>query len=240
MVPKAVTRFVSYLRVSTDRQGRSGLGIEAQREAVARHVASAGGRIVAEFVEVESGRKADRPALAEALAACRKHRAVLVIAKLDRLARNARFLLGVVEGSGEGGVVFCDLPTIPAGPVGKFTVTQMAAVAELEAGLIGERTRAALAAAKARGVKLGGRRPGSADVAPYAREGNAASVAARRDAAGRRAADLVPIIRELQGQGVTSLAALARELTAKGIRTPRGGTPWRPVQVMRVLAHAPS
>jgi DNA invertase Pin-like site-specific DNA recombinase len=228
-------RFVPYLRVSTDRQGRSGLGIEAQREAVARHVASVGGRIVAELVEVESGRKTDRPALAEALAACRKHKATLILAKLDRLARNARFLLTVVEGTGEGGVVFCDLPTIPAGPVGKFMVTQMAAVAELEAGLIGERTRAALAAAKARGVKLGGWRPASADVAPYAREGNAASVAARREAASRRAADLAPIIRELQAAGVTSLGALARELTARGVPTPQGKAKWQAGQVDRLV-----
>ena len=154
MVPGS-PRFVSYLRVSTDGQGRSGLGLEAQRQAVAAHVAQAGGEPVAEFQEVESGKRADRPQLAAALAACCTRRAVLVIAKLDRLARNARFLLSVVEGSGEAGVVFCDLPTVPAGPVGKFLVTQMAAVAELEAGLISQRTRAALAVAKARGVKLG-------------------------------------------------------------------------------------
>ncbi len=152
-------RFVSYLRVSTDGQGRSGLGLEAQRQAVAAHVAQAGGEVVAEFREVESGKRADRPQLAAALASCRTRRAVLVIAKLDRLARNARFLLSVVEGSGEAGVVFCDLPTVPAGPVGKFLVTQMAAVAELEAGLISQRTRAALAVAKVRGVKLGNPSP---------------------------------------------------------------------------------
>jgi hypothetical protein len=108
-------RFVSYLRVSTDGQGRSGLGLEAQRQAVAAYVAKAGGEVVAEFREVESCKRADRPQLAAALASCRTHRSVLVIAKLDRLARNARFLLSVVEGSGEAGVVFCDLPTLPAG-----------------------------------------------------------------------------------------------------------------------------
>ncbi len=137
-------RFVSYLHVSTDGQERFGLGLEAQRQAVAAHVAQARGELVAEFQEVESGRRADRPQLAVALAACRTRRAMLVIAKLDRLARNACFLLPVVEGSGEAGVVFCDLPTVPAGPVGRFLVTQMATVAELEAGLISQRTRAAL------------------------------------------------------------------------------------------------
>ncbi|WP_431270263.1 recombinase family protein [Dankookia sp. P2] len=136
-------RYIAYFRVSTERQGRSGLGLDAQRMAVARHIASAGGQVVAEFQEVESGKRNDRPQLAAALAACRAHRATLLIAKLDRLARNARFLLGVVEGSGDGGVVFCDLPQVPPGPVGKFLVTQMAAVAELEAGLISQRTRAA-------------------------------------------------------------------------------------------------
>jgi DNA invertase Pin-like site-specific DNA recombinase len=120
---------------------RRGLGLEAQRQAVAAHVTQAGGEVVAEFREVESGKRADRPQLAAALASCRTRRAVLVIAKLDRLARNARFLLSVVEGSGEAGIVFCDLPTVP---VGKFLITQMAAVAELEAGLISQRTRAAL------------------------------------------------------------------------------------------------
>ena len=117
-----------------------------------------GGRwkLVAEVVEVETGKRADRPKLAQALALCRLHTATLIIGKLDRLARNTRFLLSIVEGTGEAGVVFCDLPTVPAGPVGKFIVTQMAAVAELEAGLISQRTKAALAAAKARGKRLGG------------------------------------------------------------------------------------
>ena len=96
---------------------------------------------------MESGKRSDRPQLAAALAACRARRATLVIAKIDRLARNARFLLSVVEGSGDAGVVFCDLPALPPGPVGKFMLTQMAAVAELEAGLTSQRTTAALAVA---------------------------------------------------------------------------------------------
>ena len=118
----APLRFVSYLRVSTDGQGRSGLGLEAQRQAVAAHGAQTGGTLLAEFQEVGSGKRVDRPQLAAALAACRTRQSVLLIAKLDRLARDARFLLFVVESSGEAGVVFCDLLTVPAGPVGKFLV----------------------------------------------------------------------------------------------------------------------
>jgi DNA invertase Pin-like site-specific DNA recombinase len=122
-----------------------------------------GAVLVDEHVEVESGKRRDCPELAKALAACRGHRAALVVAKLDRLARDAGFLLTVLDGApAECGVVFCDLPTVPAGPVGRFLVSQMAAVAELEAGLIGQRTKAALAAAKARGVVLGGWRGGPA------------------------------------------------------------------------------
>ncbi len=133
--PPVALRFVAYYRVSTDRQGKSGLGLDAQSAAVAKYVAGIGGIVAAEFEELESGKRNDRPQLASALAACRARRAALVIAKLDRLARNARFLLHVVEGTGEAGVVFCDLPSVPPGPVGKFLLTQMAAVAELEAGL---------------------------------------------------------------------------------------------------------
>ena len=147
--------YVSYLRVSTDKQGRSGLGLDAQRATVAKYVASSNGKIGAEYEEVESGKRDDRPQLALALVACRTRRAILIIAKLDRLARNTSFLLSVVHGVGEAGVVFCDLPQLPPGPAGAFILTMFAAVAELERGLISQRTKAALAAAKARGVKLG-------------------------------------------------------------------------------------
>ncbi len=229
MVP-APPRFVSYLRVSTDGQGRSGLGLEAQRQAVAAHVAQTGGMLVAEFQEVESGKRADRPQLAAALAACRTRRSVLLIAKLDRLARNARFLLWVVEGSGEAGVVFCDLPTVPAGPVGKFLVTQMAAVAELEAGLISQRTRAALAVAKARGVKLGNPRlmPGTPAMAAVARAARSRQVAERR-------ADVLAVLRQVQDEGATSLRTIAAGMHAHGVLTPAGKAHWSATQVQRVL-----
>lgn len=230
---QAQPAFVAYFRVSTQQQGRSGLGLDAQREQVARHVASVGGQVIAEFVEVESGKRADRPELAKALAACRSKGAVLIIAKLDRLARNARFLLSIVEGAGEAGVAFCDLPQLPPGPVGKFMVTMLAAVAELEAGMISQRTKAALEAAKARGVKLGNPelRAGTPKAAKRASKVASANAKAR-------ARDVLPYVKAAQRAGATTLAQIAAALEARGVRTPRGGTRWAPAQVSRVLAAA--
>ena len=228
------TGFVAYFRVSTDQQGRSGLGLEAQKAAVARYIASiTSGGMVAAFEEVESGKRNDRPQLEAALAACRAHRATLVIAKLDRLSRNTRFLLSIVEGSGEGGVVFCDLPTVPAGPVGKFLITQMAAVAELEAGLISQRTKAALAQAKARGVKLGNPqlKAGTADCAKAAAAASSAQAKAR-------AADVLPFIHAAQKAGATTLQAIADAMKARGIPSPGGRGSWHPGTVARVLKAA--
>lgn len=227
------SRFVAYIRVSTDKQGRSGLGLEAQSETVANFVARQGGEMAARFVEIESGKRNDRPQLEAALAACRSLGAILVIAKVDRLARNARFLLTVVEGVGDAGVVFCDMPTVPAGPVGKFMLTQLAAVAELEAGLTSERTKAALAAAKARGVVLGNPdlRRGSAKLA-------AAATAIRSANAADKASEVLPYIIDARRAGASTLRELAEALGARGVRTPRGTTSWRPVQVQRVLRRA--
>lgn len=223
--------FVAYYRVSTEQQGRSGLGLDAQKDAVARQVATAGGRLMAEFEEVESGKRSDRPQLAAALAACRARRATLVIAKLDRLARNARFLLSVVEGTGEGGVVFCDLPQIPPGPMGKFFLTLMAAVAELEAGLISQRTKAALVAAKARGVKLGNPNLKHGD-SEAARAGREAQTARSRE----HAADVWPYIDAARKAGATSLRQIAAALVARGVGPPGGGETWTATQVARVIA----
>lgn len=223
--------FIAYYRVSTERQGRSGLGLEAQREAAQRHVERDGGQILAEFIEVESGTLDRRPTLEKALRAARAHGATLIVAKLDRLARSARFLLTIVEGAGDGGVVFADLPSIPAGPVGKFLLTQMAAVAELEAGLISERTKAALQAAKARGVKLGNPRLLAGDKATAMKASKAAS-----DKARDRAAEIRPYVDQARSAGATSLAQIARALEARGIRTPRGKVNWSPAQVARLIA----
>lgn len=225
--------FVAYYRVSTQGQGRNGLGMDAQREQVARHVRSVGGQVAAEFVEVESGKRNDRPQLAQALAACRSMGAVLIIAKLDRLARNARFLLSVVEGAGDAGIAFCDLPQLPPGPVGKFMVTMLAAVAELEAGMISQRTKAALEAAKARGVKLGNPslRAGTPESARKASEVASANAQAK-------ARDVLPYVQAALGAGATTLAQLAQALEARGVRTPRGSTRWAPAQVARILRAA--
>ncbi len=158
---------------------------------------------------------------------------MLVIAKLDRLARNARFLLSVVEGSGDASVVFCDLPTVPAGPVGKFLITQMAAVAELEAGLISQRTRAALAVAKARGVRLGNPSPtpATAEMAAAARQARSHQVAAR-------ATDVLAVVRQVQAEGASSLRTIAAALHAQGVRTPAGNERWSAAQVSRILSIA--
>jgi DNA invertase Pin-like site-specific DNA recombinase len=147
--------FIAYYRVSTGRQAKSGLGIEAQRQSVATYLNGGNWRIVAEFTEVESGKRSDRPALEKALAAARVRQVPLVVAKVDRLTRSVSFLSRLLDAGVD--VRFADLPMIE-GATGKFLLQQMAAVAELEAGMISARTKAALAAAKRRGVKLGGDR----------------------------------------------------------------------------------
>jgi DNA invertase Pin-like site-specific DNA recombinase len=224
--------FVAYYRVSTAKQGKSGLGLEAQRAAVAEYLDGGDWTLCTEVTEIESGtRKSARPQLDKALAACRVHGATLIIAKIDRLARDTEFLLKIARETADNGVVFCDLPNIPAGPVGKFMVTQMAAVAELEAGLISQRTKAALAAAKARGVKLGGFR--GVHFTDAARK---AGPAARQAIAKARAADLKSTIETIQAEGITSLGKIAAELTARRVPTARGGSEWTAMQVSRVLA----
>src|SRR5690242_12898197 len=147
--------FVAYYRVSTAKQGKSGLGMEAQRTAVANYLNGGNWHIVDEFTEEESGKRSDRPKLDKALAAARLHRVPLVVAKVDRLTRSVSFLSRLLDAGVD--VRFADLPQIE-GATGRFMLQQMVAVAELEAGMISARTKAALAAAKRRGTKLGGDR----------------------------------------------------------------------------------
>lgn len=218
-------RFVAYLRVSTTRQGASGLGLEAQRTAVQAYLASGGNQLVAELVEVESGKRDDRPQLAAALAACRLHRATLVIAKLDRLARNVRFIAGIMDSGVD--FVACDMPH-----ANRLTLHLMAAMAEHEATAISERTKAALVAAKARGVKLGNPN-GAAHLRDGCKQAALASVAARRRNSETLAASLAPVLEELARSGTVDPQAVARELNRRAIAGPRGGV-WRAQQVSRL------
>jgi DNA invertase Pin-like site-specific DNA recombinase len=212
--------FVAYFRVSTDRQGRSGLGLEAQRKAVQDYLNGGEWRLVASFTEVESGRNNGRPQLTMALAACRVHSATLVIAKLDRLSRNARFLLELQE----AGVKFVavDMPH-----AGDLTVGILALVAQEEAKWISHRTKAALAVAKARGVKLGGDR--GKLTSKHRSKGTATSIEARNAKADSRARDLAPILSELSGM---SYAKMAEALNQRGISSPRGSL-WSAMSVRR-------
>jgi len=223
-------RYVAYYRVSTGAQGRSGLGIEAQRETVKRFLAAEGGGWppVASFTETESGRRSDRPQLAKALAACRAHRATLVVAKVDRLTRSSTFLGKLMESGVE--VRFCDLPDVK-GATGRFMLTQMAAVAELEAGLISERTKDALAGKVARDGQWD--RKASHHLKPGA--GQRAAAKAVSEQADKRASDLADFVAQLQAEGVTSLRAIADRLNEGEIETPRGGT-WGPSSVRNLLA----
>jgi DNA invertase Pin-like site-specific DNA recombinase len=224
-------KFVSYLRVSTDKQGRSGLGVEAQRAAVDSYLNGGRWTLVAEYVETESGRRSDRRQLGKALAHAKAIGATVVFAKLDRLTRNVDLLRALVASDVD--LVFCDLPHVPAGAMGRFLLTQMASVAELEAGLISERTKAALAAAKARGVKLGN--PNGARALKGKQVGNKQAVVAVKANAERHAANLRAIIDDLCAQGIKSVRTIAAELNARGILTPRGGA-WHPTSVARLLA----
>jgi DNA invertase Pin-like site-specific DNA recombinase len=209
-------QFVAYYRVSTDRQGRSGLGLDAQREAVLRHLASQAGELSAEFCEVESGRRPDRPQLAAAIAAARKARATLIIAKLDRLARNVHFISGLIE----SGVDFVAADNPHAN---KLMVHMLAAFAEHEREQISQRTKDALAAAKARGIRLG--RNAADRLAP----------AFRAEAIGR-ARELAPLLVELKSAGL-SARRIAAELTTRRIPTPNGGQ-WHAQTVIRLLDRA--
>lgn len=208
------TNFISYLRVSTARQGQSGLGLEAQREAVARHISTTAGRLVEEFVEVESGRLNERPVLRQAMAACRRTGSTLAIAKLDRLARSVHFISGLMES--KVSFVAVDMPF--ATPL---ILHVMAAFAEFERDQIASRTKAALAAAKARGVKLG------TNGANLARANKASAQAFAEKIAGR--------LEEVRVAGAVTLQEIADGLNRLGVPT-REGSRWMPTSVRRVAA----
>jgi len=208
-----IPTLVAYYRVSTERQGQSGLGLDAQRSAVAAY--AAGRDLLGEFVEVESGRKDNRPQLAAAIALCRQKRAVLVIAKLDRLARSVAFISNLMESGAE--FVAVDMPQ-----ANRLTLHILAAVAEHEREMISQRTRVALAEAKARGTRLGNPRPDMAVM-------GAAAVARAK---GFRLG-VLPVIRALAAEG-RSLRGIAAELNARGIDSARGRA-WHATSVRTVL-----
>lgn len=212
-------RFVAYYRVSTAKQGHSGLGLEAQQQAVRQYLNGGAWELVGEFTEIESGKKDDRPQLAAALAACRRFKAILVIAKLDRLARNVAFIANLMETKTE--FVAVDLPD-----ANELTIHIMAAMAQHERKMISARTKAALAAAKARGTTLGGFRGvvvnqalGTQTNADRAREWAQGGV-------GKEVADM-------KARG-WSLWEIAHHLNDLGVKTRRGGD-WQATTVKRVL-----
>jgi DNA invertase Pin-like site-specific DNA recombinase len=217
---------VAYVRVSTNQQGRSGLGIEAQREALSRFAESEALDLVAEFVEVETGKGSDaldrRPQLAAALARARALRCPIAVSKLDRLSRDVHFISGLM--THRVPFVVADL-----GPdVDPFVLHLFAALAEKERALISGRTKSALAAAKAKGVKLGNPR---IDVA------RGRAVASLQAQADRAANNVLPIIAEIRRSGATTLRAIAEALNARGVPTPRGGR-WHAMSVRNVLARS--
>ena len=218
---------IAYYRVSTARQGDQGYGLEAQQVAVAALLQRLGHTLVAEFTEVESGRKSNRPELAAALTEARRSKAVLCVAKLDRLARDVELIASLVketERNGFGGLLFADFPDVdPSTPEGELFINQMAAFAQFEARRISQRTKAGLAVAKSKGVQLGGIRPGQA-------RSNAARSQRASEGAERLRGVLTPM-----AQAGKSLRAMAAALEGAGVLTAAGSSTWSPVQVQRAL-----
>lgn len=215
-----IKRYIGYFRVSTGRQGLDGNGMTAQRETVRRFVENQNGVLEMEFSEVESGRKTDeeRPQLAAALEYARKTKSCVIIAKLDRLARNAEFLLGLQNAGVD--FVCCDCPNAD-----KFTVGILALVAQRERELISERTRLGLAAAKTKGVKLG---------TPNPEKAVAAMVTANKTAKTKFIAKVLPLVEEIRSAGVQTLQGIADCLNRRGIPT-RSGKTWYPSSVRNVI-----
>ncbi len=219
-------QYIAYYRVSTKGQAESGLGLDGQRTSI--HAYAGEGNLIAEYEEHESGRKTDRPQLAAALRHCKATGATLIIAKLDRLARNTLFLLQLMQSGVE--ILALDCPSM-----NKLTLTVFAAVAEQEADLISQRTKAALAAAKARGVKLGGFRPEQqARRNEWEDRRRENSTAAHKSKADAYAMTVGTFVRQAQHSGL-SLQGIADSLTAQNIRTARGGQ-WTRTAVKNLIA----
>jgi DNA invertase Pin-like site-specific DNA recombinase len=218
---------VIYYRVSTKQQKRSGLGLLAQQDSARRYGEANPGRVLAELTEIESGRSRDRPQLKEALRLCRVYGAKLVVARLDRLARSVSMIAALMESDVD--FAAADMPL-----ANRFTIHILAAVAEYEARLISERTKAAFAAAKARGRKFRNPRPETQRFPPTAIR---ARVRAERERSKKRALDFLPLLCELRDRGLT-IQEIAEHLTAIGVARPRGGNAWGHGTVRRMFEHA--
>jgi DNA invertase Pin-like site-specific DNA recombinase len=224
MVPRQATpRYIAYYRVSTARQGRSGLGLDAQKAAVQEFLGRTGGQLRADFTEVQSGKDDTRTQLADALKLCKLTNSTLLIAKLDRLSRNVAFLATLHQSNTK--FVACDLPE-----ANELVVHILAAVAQAERKAISERTRAALAAAKARGVQLGNPR-----LRPGTRESALVASAVASARARQRAHELREVLEHAKKQGATTLRLLADHLNDLGVSASQGGR-WHPNSVRRVCA----
>lgn len=221
-----MTKAVAYYRVSTAKQSASGLGLDAQRAAVEALCASRGMDLIAPpFTEIESGKNNDRPQLEAAISRCRLTGATLVVAKLDRLSRNVAFLAALQDSDIR--FIAADIPE-----ANELTVHIMAAVAQAERKAISKRTREALAAAKARGQKLGN--PNGASALRRANKGNAAAIGRIVAKADAHAEQLRPVIADLKAKGCVSLFGISRALNGQSMMTPRGGK-WHPSSVSNLL-----
>jgi len=217
-------KFVTYYRVSTQKQGRSGLGLEAQEFTVRQHLVTMGGMELARFVEVESGKNAvNRPQLHAALQRCKQTRATLLVAKLDRLSRDAEFLFNLRKS--EVKFQALDIPE-----ANTLTLGVMIVMAQHEREIISERTRKALAARKAKGLPLGTPR----DLSAYQERASALGCAANRAKAIERAREIRPAIEEAHRDGITSLHGIAKYLNDRSITTPRGKQ-WTPTAVKNTV-----
>ena len=220
-------KFVSYLRVSTDRQGRSGLGLEAQRKAVADYLNGGNWELIAEFVEVETGKRDDRPKLREALHRAKITGATLVIAKLDRLSRNLAFIAALQDSGAK--FVAADMPE-----ANETMIQFMAVIAQHERKMISTRTKAALAAARARGKRLGNPNLVALQAVGAGKPGWTAGADSNRANADRFARDVLPVVEAIRADKITSLEGIASALNSRGILTARGGR-WYATTVRNLL-----
>jgi DNA invertase Pin-like site-specific DNA recombinase len=222
---------VAYFRVGVGRQGFSELGLEAQHRAIAEYVDGGDRELIAQYTEIERGQRSDRPELARALAACRRHQATLIIARLDRLARNASALFPIFDGIADCDVVFCDPPQAGRRPAGRLPAARLAADDEAGDDLSHQRGYAAWETAEASGEDTDWIGPALTERYRASRRTDAVA----RRLADERAANMLPIVRALQASGISTLQGVADALNARGIPTARGAR-WYPTTVRNLLA----